>query len=62
MDKRTQRKLSSFKDIDAILVSFMDEPTMAGKPSMKRMQDTQKQRSQKLKTEIPEEDENAQGY
>jgi hypothetical protein len=45
MDKRMQRKLSSFKDIDAILVSFMDEPTMAVKSSMKRMQDTQKQRS-----------------
>ncbi len=61
MDKRTQRKLSSFKDIDAILSSYMDEPTLAAKPSMKKMQDVQKQRSQKLKTEIPEEQDSELG-
>ena len=39
MDKKTQRKLSTFKDIDAILSSYLDEPTLASKPSLKKMQD-----------------------
>lgn len=41
-----QRKLSSFKDIDAILTSYMEEdPSLAIKPSLKKIHEVYRQRN-----------------